>query len=501
MKKIDKKLLKTCFISTLIFIIIAHGYCYFNLNFSHDSMRVWHWGNYGDSVQLGRFLIPVYILIRGKYYPPLIVGVLSLFFITLSVYLTVDLLKLKDKTSTFLISGIYTTCSTITLLNATYINYTDMYCLSILLYILGVYILFKTKKLYRFLSIIPFVCATGIYQSYIGIPIGLAIIVIISKLINNKNTKETINDGVVTIISILISLLVYSVLYKLILRIMDLDAIKSYNGMVGVGQYGSLENIKYFFNETYKRFFDYFINPPIFHKTIIKITNILLLIIAIIQTIIKIILKKVNIKNIFLIIILFAILPFALNIICFISKGFEHTLTVFAINLGYILFISLNNIKTNSKIDKKLYFCTIILIGIFICCNILYSNQSYLKKQLEFDNTLTTMNRIVMKIEEIDNYEVGVTPVLFLGDINNGPLSMKRNDFDYNAVGMFWNFSITYYNTYRMYFDNYLAYPINIVDENIIEKNEMEKEINTMTCFPTKNSIKMINGVVVVKLS
>lgn len=501
MKKIDKKILKTCFISTLIFIIIAHGYCYFNLNFSHDSLRVWHWGNYGDSVQLGRFLIPIYILIRGKYYPPLIIGVLSLLFIALSVYLTVDLLKLKNKASTFLISGVYTTCSTITLLNATYINYTDMYCLSILLYILGVYILFKTKKLYRFLSIIPFVCATGIYQSYIGIPIGLSIIIIINKLINNKTTKEAIIDGIIAIASILISLLLYSALYKFILNAMNLTATDSYNGMVGVGQYGSLENIKYFFNETYKRFFDYFINPPIFHKTIIKITNIILLIIAIIQTAIKIILKKVNVKNILLIIILYSVLPFALNIICFISKGFEHTLTVFAINLGYILFISLNSIKTDSKIDEKLYFCTVILIGIFICCNILYSNQSYLKKQLEFDNTLTTMNRIVMRIEEVDNYEMGVTPVLFLGDINSGPLSMKRNDFDYNAVGMFGNFSITYYSTYRMYFDNYLAYPINIADESIIEKNNLEKEIVSMTCFPAKNSIKMINGVVVVKLS
>ena len=246
MKKIDKKILKTCFISTLIFIIIAHGYCYFNLNFSHDSLRVWHWGNYGDSVQLGRFLIPIYILIRGKYYPPLIIGVLSLLFIALSVYLTVDLLKLKDKASTFLISGVYTTCSTITLLNATYINYTDMYCLSILLYILGVYILFKTKKLYRFLSIIPFVCATGIYQSYIGIPIGLSIINIINKLINNKTTKEAIIDGIIAIASILISLLLYSALYKFILNAMNLTATDSYNGMVGVGQYGSLENIKYF---------------------------------------------------------------------------------------------------------------------------------------------------------------------------------------------------------------------------------------------------------------
>ena len=194
-------------------------------------------------------------------------------FIALSVYLTVDLLKLKNKASTFLISGVYTTCSTITLLNATYINYTDMYCLSILLYILGVYILFKTKKLYRFLSIIPFVCATGIYQSYIGIPIGLSIIIIINKLINNKTTKEAIIDGIIAIASILISLLLYSVLYKFILNTMNLTATDSYNGMVGVGQYGSLENIKYFFNETYKRFFDYFINPPIFHKTIIKITN------------------------------------------------------------------------------------------------------------------------------------------------------------------------------------------------------------------------------------
>ena len=80
MKKIDKKLFKLIAIQTTIFMLIAHGFCYLNILYSHDSLNIFHSAYYGDSLAIGRFLIPVWNYIRGPYYPPLLIGILSIIF-------------------------------------------------------------------------------------------------------------------------------------------------------------------------------------------------------------------------------------------------------------------------------------------------------------------------------------------------------------------------------------------------------------------------------------
>ena len=66
-------------IITTIFMFMSHGYVYFNQIFSHDSMKIIYWGDWllYDTVEIGRYIIPLYLLIRGKYYPPFIIGILS----------------------------------------------------------------------------------------------------------------------------------------------------------------------------------------------------------------------------------------------------------------------------------------------------------------------------------------------------------------------------------------------------------------------------------------
>ena len=82
------------FASTVLFGLIAHGYCYFNLFYSHDSLMVYQWKEVEQLTSLGRFMVPVYLKFRGDFYPPLLVGLFSLVFLAAALYITVRLLSI-----------------------------------------------------------------------------------------------------------------------------------------------------------------------------------------------------------------------------------------------------------------------------------------------------------------------------------------------------------------------------------------------------------------------
>ena len=92
-------------------------------------MKIIYWGDslLYDTVEIGRYIIPIYLLIRGKYYPPFLIGLLSIIFMILLIYYLVLLFDIKNKVNIAIMSGILSTSCTISLLNATYIEYSDMY--------------------------------------------------------------------------------------------------------------------------------------------------------------------------------------------------------------------------------------------------------------------------------------------------------------------------------------------------------------------------------------
>ena len=179
-------------IITTIFMFMSHGYVYFNQIFSHDSMKIIYCGDWllYDTVEIGRYIIPLYLLIRGKYYPPFIIGILSIIFMILIIYYLVKLFDIKNKTNIAVISGILSSSCTITLLNATYIEYSDMYILSFLLAIVSAYLLLKSKMKLRIpLSILLLVISLGIYQTTIPIFVSLIIIYTILDIVKKENMK------------------------------------------------------------------------------------------------------------------------------------------------------------------------------------------------------------------------------------------------------------------------------------------------------------------------
>ena len=260
--KINMKKLKYISIIVIVFMIIAHGYIYFNTIYSHDSMKTYFWDENikVDTISIGRFIIPLYLLVRGKYYPPLIIGILSTIFMIGLIYVLTSLLEIKKKSSIILTTGILSTSATITLLNATYIDFSDVYILSFLLSTLGVYFQRKGRKYYP-ISILLFIVSMGIYQSSLTIFTSLIIFISIIDLLHKKDYKKVWKEGLESLVIILISLGIYYLIYKAILILFQITPEKTYNSITNIGGYGGKRAMIKTLINTYKKTFDYLINP------------------------------------------------------------------------------------------------------------------------------------------------------------------------------------------------------------------------------------------------
>ena len=125
-----------------------------------------------------------------------------------------------------------------------------------------------------------------------------------------------------------------------------------------------------------------------------------------------------------------------------------------------------------------------------------------MKKHVEYSYTYATLNRIIYKIEEVNDYVPKVSQVMFIGDLENSSISAKNNYFNYKDVGLSGNFAVTYLGTYRTFINNIMGYPMNIItDEKLISNFSKRSIIKELPAFPAKDCITVIDDIIVVKLS
>ncbi len=495
----------------ILFGLAAHGYCYFNLLYSHDSLHIVR-SIQENALQigLGRFGIPIYLQIRGYIAMPTIVGILSLCYLTVAIFGIVSLLDLNSKPFIAVICAVLTTNESIIFLNASYIGVADVYMLSLLLAIGSVYI---TER-YRygiFLAPILLCFSLGLYQSYFQTAVFLFLILIAKRAFEKQSVRIILLSGVKALSTLLLSLLLYVLILRFLLQHNIAELVDSYNGLSNVGNFGTFDQLLQLLKETILYPMHYFLSPALCNSQVIAICNIILCLILLIA-LIRLLWHKTIPKEIFVLLILTLLLmPLGMNIIFFISNGLEHTLMIFSFFLVYVFLCYLleqNQVISPKQTSNKKQPWSILqtiaagCLIIIILNNISFANQLYLKKHLEFQNTLSTMTRILDRMEQTEGYTVAQTPVVFAGTLSQSQLSMNRKGFEeITGTGASQNFSTTYYHTYQWYLETILGYPIQLLAADEATMYAQMEQVQLMPSFPEKDCCQMINDVLVVKLS
>ena len=205
---LDWKKLKFIFCWVFAIGLAAHGYCYFNGNFSHDSLFSIYEESPEINIAVGRFLRPVYRMLRGNFTLPVINGVLSLVFLSLAVYLLTDILDIRRKSAIALTCGLLVTNATFTLMNATYLHDADAYMVSLLLALAGVWTALRVRHGIWYATLFYF-ASLGIYQAYIDAAIYVFLILALVRLLKGEGVKQVYLDTLRNFLPIMAAMVLY----------------------------------------------------------------------------------------------------------------------------------------------------------------------------------------------------------------------------------------------------------------------------------------------------
>ena len=493
---------KLKFIALWVFAIglVAHGYCYFNGNFSHDSLFSIHEQSPAVMISSGRYLRPVYRLLRGSFTLPVINGFLFLCFLSISVYLLTDILNIQKKSLVALTCGLLTANSTIALMNATYLHDLDSYGLALLLALAGVWVSLHLGHGNCY-AVLFYFASLGIYQAYIDVAIYVFLILALVRLLQGEGVKKVYLQTIRNLLPIAAGMVLYFLGILVTQHMTQVSGGGLYNDPTAAL---SLRSLSDRFLSCARALYLWFFSSAAHAPGVVIGANLLMLALTVLLLVALIRRRQLPGSSVWGIIGILILMPLGMNTVNWISN-ICHWLTVFACYLSYLCAPVLIELYDEDPAGSK---CTrfsrkvwAVLAAVLIFDSCLYSNEISLKKELESAATLSTFTRIVDRMEQTEGFVPGQTEVAFVGLLFDSPLSTERSGFDHTSTGLWHSYSTTYYETYEVYLSYYLGYPAHCVDINEIQKYEKMEQIIAMPFFPAAGSVQMVEDVLVIKLS
>lgn len=180
-----------------------------------------------------------------------------------------------------------------------------------------------------------------------------------------------------------------------------------------------------------------------------------------------------------------------------------HWLTKYASILWYFLFIKIIDILIQYKL-KFFKITAIMTAALIVFESYLFCNLCYYRMQITKDEVVSVVNRLAAKIEEIPGYSPDSIIWISLRDESNENLFNRIiPDFEEisGTTGILTEkecFTERLMPNLLKYYA-YLSY--NLPDKEQIIKIKNSVEYRNMPQYPETNSIKIINDIIVVKLS
>ena len=511
----NKRLLGWSLISTAFWMCLAHLPRWMNVAMaSYDSLMIYQ-NDQIHEIAIGRFLQPVYVLLRGDIASPFVIGILASLFLGLAVFLICKLANLLSPLKVCILSGTLATCFPLALHNATY---TFSFDLTMLAALFGVLAVFLTAR-YRFgflPSIIFFAAILALSPGYITVSVTLSLVYLFLCALQKYPMKYIVLTGIKALVFIGLGALLYLVSYPVVQESLSIEP-STYRNFSSLSD--SMAEISFvrLLWETYSLPFRIMANPPVFHGGLVGVVNLFLFFAFLVLYVNFIRKRKLAGVHLVLSVLLLLLLPLGMNCTYIIARQAYHELFYFSYNLSYVLPLFLINTswlrKRFSQIKTTLTNCikwivaigTLVSFVLIIAINVIYANQVYVKKDLEAHATFSVMTRIIDEIEELDGYEPGVTPVAFAGYLrDNPPYSSSIYGFSRFTGNGLENgpYSTVNYISYKTYTRYLLHVPLKLVPTQAEADQIAESpEAKAMPVFPHKGYCAFVDGVVVVKLS
>ena len=499
--------------ATVLFGLCAHAYRFFNLDFSHDSLMIYE-DDWSVQIGLGRFLQPLYRMVRGDLGAPFLLCLLSLIWLALANFVVVSLLEIRTLGHIALLCGVLSTNAVLTFSYATYLPWVDVYTLAFLFAALAAWL--TARYPFGFAAAwVPLTISLALYQSYLNVAVILLMIVFVKNVLDGLEAKELLIRIGRYLGALLGGLAVYYIVMRIVLAATGIAMLDTENGLAQLGNYdiGGLLGLVI---DTAKYPIRYMLHPETYHPQVAAGINLAVFLLSLAALVRAAIVKKLKKVPLLLLVLCVLAMPFGINAVYFVSIGNQHSLMIFSFFFFYAFAVvlweyhgGLPPIRFAEKLPaaangvKKLppILCGGLLAAL-ILFNVVFANQIYLRKALEYDATVSYLTKVTYSMEQTDGYVPGETPVLFLGELRDSVLFHDRRGFEeLNGIGLHQQFSTTYSSTFFHFFNAVLSYRINWMDTANAESYAGLPEVQAMPAYPARGSCQLVNGVLIVKLS
>ena len=489
-----KRALALSALSAAAFSFAAHGFLFANEFFSHDSVSYYVYSDWGLPFYtgVGRFLIPAYEQIKGNVAAPWLIGLLFILWTSLAAFLISRLLEIRSTAGLVLAAGLVCTNLSLTATGATYVYCMDEYALSLALAAAAA-LLFQERGWRCLWGLLPLAASLAVYQSYVTVAASLCLLAVLRMLARGAKPRAALGRGLRSLGLLALGAALYYGAWTGLCALLGVAQRRVEESALSGGLSAVLSSL----GTANERYVWFLRGAGGALGPVLPWIHALLLIVLGWRLLRLLADRAVPGGSRALLAGLVCLLPTAFGSACVLAGGPAHILMTFAQELLYLLpLLALEPPRPAGRWERRA-LCALLCVVLWH--HVVFANQAYMKKDLEKNTTLVLASQIVNRIEGVEGYVPGETPIAFAGVVTQDRLlARQRAPFAHleGVMGLGWDYAVTY-NLGR-YLMDYLNYPL-LWDTS--RDYAVLPEVEAMPLFPAQGSVAMVEGTVVIKLS
>ena len=510
--------MRFAFVATFVSGLLFHLFFLTNLDLNHDTWlssggMMWDTESLIEfTIMSGRWLQTYVDMVNGLPFMPWVMGLVCLFFLSLTTAFLVYLLKINRRFYALLAALAMVSFPSVA---SSLVYHSTGGHIALLLTVLSVY--FTRRFRFGFLpGALLIMFSLAIYQAYIFAASALFVILMILELIDGgKTVKHTFIDGIKALIALGLGYASYTFVLNCVLRytglaLSDYQGINQMDALTPEALWHALSSVYGVFFNVFYRSYDRMLEP------------VMPWVIIVIGALAVIALAWMTVKNrlwrqphrIALILILAALFPLAVNGIYLLSPlgTFIYHLMLMPRVMTSLLCIALiarsdgmienlPDIKLSGRVISAICWVQIALLSLAFYGNFLNVNEAYMKHDLAIRQATVFTKGLHQDILDTAGYRDGMK-IYRIGEYASPLKIAPEYDIRSNWIfGFLTKETIIGSHSYTDFTAAYLGENLNFVFPVAPETiAPYEKEIREMPIYPAEGSILVVDGIVLLKL-
>lgn len=467
---------------------------------NHDGMSSLYFDQ--NMITSGRWFLRVACGISSDYTLPWVIGVLCVLYLSLAAVILQRFFKVKHTFTAMLLAAILVAYPSLAS-NFAYIFTADGYMLALLLAVLAVFLVERSKVGFVW-GAIALGFSMGIYQAYISFTMILAVYAVCRAWFFGKELKEKRNVTWRYVAMGGLGALIYFVMLQILLLVQN----TSLSGYQGIGE-GNQTSLMDTIVLIYKDFIVHTLKGNIMMQKGLLLVTVVVLLIAAAVVLVKALYQAGSLKNIWTYLCAMAavvVLPVCFNAILVISPNVTyHSLMRYQWVLIPLMALAILDRHAGEVCACEKGHAVVSWTGLVVASVIAFQyavicNIGYFNLEKKFEKTYAYCLRMLEQMEETEGYYHGI-PVAMLGVVGDHylPSTDLTVGVTDSLIGVNGDYLFYTANNYQAFIEYYFGVQIELVPIEDMVDIIQTPEYKELEVFPKQNSMKVVDGILYIR--